>query len=211
MQTPLKRKHSSAFQEIEENAIVPIAYKAISPFRRQQSKTIAEAASISNSPSIVASATKLNTPSNKEGKNECQNIVSNAIAKRNLTFEQDLQTSLESLRNEEELPCDTLLHIQLLKQSLFFHSQHERTALPLPILLKHQIYASMEHQSRTQIDMELDKLRMNNEIKIFKLTGREEFAVMLSIDYKVHVQQTKDAMIELGVNKSLQFFLRILS
>jgi len=108
----------------------------------------------------------------------------------------------ESLR-DVSIPGDVILSIFKFKRLMWDHSERFYKPLPLPIVLRSQIYGTLN--SRTETDKELELLRKTNEIRLFKLTNRDEFAIMLSKDYQTHIIQTRDAMEECGSWKNLKF------
>lgn len=94
------------------------------------------------------------------------------------------------------LPSDTKSALLFLKG--LFPVEKFEGRLP-PIIVKHQLYSVIKN--RTLVDKELADLRNTGEVRLFKLgTEADEYCIVLTEDYKSHVQKTTAT---LGVNKTV--------
>lgn len=214
-----KRSRSDAFQNDEEDSsmISPRAYKPISPFRRTSSTPNPTTPNQKNS----ASSNVTPITSNQKQSNS---FASSNSPVQNLRNEQDLidrgkrlfednnnQTTnhqtesdliLKSIFHESENIPLTLIIIRNLKGLFYHHSQEKNKPLALPIILRSQIYAT--HPDRTLIDKELNRLNLETkEIRVFKFTTRDEYLVMLTEDFLVHVKQTAEDLKAQNIYKSI--------
>lgn len=85
-----------------------------------------------------------------------------------------------------DLPCDSFLAIEAL-----------RAQFPLPgppLLLKSQVYNILK--DRTAVDRELDQLRRQNTIRMFKLlSGKDDYALLPTAEYVSLAYAAKEALL----------------
>ncbi|KAK3254675.1 hypothetical protein CYMTET_36116 [Cymbomonas tetramitiformis] len=76
-------------------------------------------------------------------------------------------------------PSDTLVGLQVLRAQTPKASQDKDG---IPVMLKTQLYSIVK--DRTEVDRELDELRQQKIIRLFKLnTGADDYAIMFTVDY----------------------------
>lgn len=84
--------------------------------------------------------------------------------------------------NDSDLPADAKGALTLLRSQ--FPVEKFKSELP-PIIMKHQIYAFISN--RTEVDKQLNEMRRRGEIRLFKMAGQDEQAVVFLDDYKKYV------------------------
>lgn len=84
--------------------------------------------------------------------------------------------------DDSDLPTDTKSVLTLLRSQ--FPVEKFKSELP-PIVMKHQIYAFVSN--RTEVDKQLNEMRSRGEIRLFKMAGQDEQAVVFLDDYKKYV------------------------
>ncbi|CAD5122606.1 DgyrCDS11018 [Dimorphilus gyrociliatus] len=121
--------------------------------------------------------------------NRKRQLVPNAYkSKKRLCNESSNGATLEEL-NEQDADFDDFSEIRsayfLIKN--MFPTDKFQSQIPA-IVLKHQLYALVS--DRTQVDRELDDMRKNGEVKLFRLGSEDiDFALVLTDDYKNHIHE----------------------
>jgi len=98
--------------------------------------------------------------------------------------------------SEWSMPSDTKIALELMRSQF---PKIEKASVQ-PFVLRSQLYSSVN--DRTLVDRELEKLKLERSVRIFKLnTGQDDYAIMFMADYLAQIDTAK---VRLGKKHSVE-------